>query len=172
LGEEDTKVRILPKTISEKEFIEGLKLVKKPYLKVAFMLGFYECLRVSEVVKLRSQDIDKDRGFIHVLAGKGNKDRDVPIMKPLASSLRFLPIPVGIRALQKSVNKYWPGLHFHSLRHSGATYYLNVRKVGLRQIQQLLGHSRLDTTQIYTHVTPEGLKESFDEAWNIPLNTN
>lgn len=158
-------MRKLPKTISEKEFLEELKKVKDNKLKLAFMLGFYECMRVSEVVKLSKAEIDKDRGFIHIKEAKGKKDRDIPIMEPVRRGLRHLPIGKGARALQKAVKRYWPEITFHSLRHSGATYYLNEKGVGLRQLQQFLGHSRLDTTQIYTHISSKDLKNAFADLW-------
>ena len=155
----------LPKTITEEEFLKGIKKVKNPKRRLAFMLGFYECLRISEVVNLKPEDVDLARGFLHIKAGKGNKDRDVPIMPPLIKGLRFLPVSVGCRALQKGIKRVWPELHFHSLRHSGATFYLTIKKVDVRLIQILLGHARLDTTQIYTHIAPEVLKERFGQIW-------
>lgn len=123
-------------------------------------------MRVSEVIKLKASDIDKERGFIHILAGKGNKDRDIPIMSPVMRGLTHIPVGIGIRAMQKALKKHYPELHFHSLRHSGATMYLNEKGIDIRMIQQLLGHSRLDTTQIYTHITPENLKTKFDKLWD------
>jgi integrase/recombinase XerD len=158
-------MRKLPKTISEQEFIEGIKKVKNHKIRLAFILGFYQCMRVSEIVKLNPADIDKNRGFIHILEAKGKKDRDIPIMKPVISQLKHLPIDRTPRALQYQVKKYWPDLKFHSLRHSGATYYLNNKGLDIRFIQQLLGHSRLDTTQIYTHINPEQLKNAFEGVW-------
>src|SRR3990167_4242641 len=155
----------LPKTIGEKEFIETIKKVNKPKLKLAFMLGFYEVMRISEVVNLGPEDIDRERGFIHIKKAKGNKDRDIHIMPMIEKGLKNLPIGIGIRQLQKKTKEYFPELHFHSLRHSGASYYLNDKKVGIRSIQQLLGHSRLDTTQIYTHISPKQLQEDFKNIW-------
>ena len=152
----------LPKTISEAEFLEVIKKVDNPKHKLAFMLGFYECMRVSEVIHLNFEDVDKDRGFIHILAGKGNKDRDIPIMSPVMQGLKYLPISMTRQALHKAIKKYWPESHFHTLRHSGATHYLNEKKIGIRTLQQLLGHSRIDTTQIYTHITPNELKKQFE----------
>lgn len=157
-------MRILPKTISESEFLEGLKKVKNNKIKLAFMLGFYQCMRVSEVVKLQLDNVDKERGFIHIKQAKGEKDRDIPIMPPIRAGLNHLPVGIGIRWLQKLAQRYY-GVKFHTFRHSGATMYLNDKKVDIRQIQQLLGHSRLDTTQIYTHVSPIQLKEAFEEVW-------
>ena len=110
-------MRILPKTISEQEFLEGLKKVKRQKLKLAFMLGFYQAMRVSEIVNLKPEDVDMDRGFIHILQAKGKKDRDVPIMKPVKHGLRHLPIGLGVRSLEKWVKRYWPDIHYHTLRH-------------------------------------------------------
>ena len=155
----------LPKTMNESEFLDIVKKVKKIKIKLAFYLGFYQCMRISEIVNLERKDVDLNRGFIHILEAKGKKDRDVPIMQPVKNGLKHLPIGIGIRALQKQFKKYFPDNKFHDLRHSGATYYLNVKKIDIRLVQQLLGHSRLDTTQIYTHVTPIDMKNRFDEVW-------
>lgn len=155
----------LPETISEAEFLERLKAVERPKTKLAFLLGFYQCMRVSEVVKLQPADVDRERGFLHILAGKGNKDRDVPIAPPVEKGLKHLPIGKGSRTLERWAKRFI-GLKFHALRHSGATFYLNQKKRDIRHIQQFLGHSRLSTTQIYTHVTPAELKEAFGGIWN------
>lgn len=159
------KIKRLPKTISEEEFIEKIKDIKKPKVKLALMLGFYQCMRVSEVAKLQNKDVDKNRGFLHIIEAKGKKDRDVPIMKPVQKGLKHLPIGRDIRTLQRWCKQYFPEHHFHTLRHSGATFYLHKKKVSIRTIQQLLGHSNLSTTQIYTHITPTDMKEQFDEVW-------
>lgn len=162
--------RKLPKTISEEQFLEGVKALKlrskatEERAKLALMLGFYQCMRVSEVVKLKPENVDRGRGYIHILKAKGNKDRDVPIMKPVARGLKLLPIGRDARTLERWANRFL-GIKFHTLRHSGATYYLHVKKVDLRTLQQLLGHSSLDVTQIYTHVTPENMKNTFEEVW-------
>lgn len=162
--------RVLPKTIGEKEFLEILKKTKDKKLKLAFSLGFYNCLRVSEVKNLRSQDVDKHRGFLHLKQAKGHKDRDVPIMAPVKNGLRYLPIEVSIRTLQRAIKKagnyIGKDIHFHTLRHSGATHYLNKGGVDIRHIQTLLGHSRLTTTEIYTHITPDALKDVFTRMWD------
>jgi integrase len=156
--------RVLPKTISEEQFLEAVKSVKKDKVRLALYLGFYECMRVSEVAALQPENVDKGRGFLHVLQAKGAKDRDIPIMPPVARGLRHLPIGRDIRSLERW-SKRILGVKFHTLRHSGATYYLNVKKVGIRALQQLLGHASLQTTQIYTHITPDELAAQFQEAW-------
>ena len=134
-------MRKLPKTITEKELLQLVKATKPKKYKLAFMLGFYQCLRVSEVVKLLPEHVDKERGYLHLLQAKGAKDRDVPIAPPVLKGLKYL------------------------LRHSGATFCLNVLKIDVRHVQFMLGHARITTTEIYTHITPEAHKKRFDEAW-------
>jgi len=59
-------VKKLPKTMSEKEFMEIVRKVPKKHthIRLAFMLGFYQCMRVSEVVKITPENVDRDRGFL------------------------------------------------------------------------------------------------------------
>ncbi len=157
-------MRVLPKTISEEDLQKGVKAAESNWQKLALLLGFYQCMRVSEVVGLTRVDVDRGRGFLYILKAKGRKDRHVPIMPPVLRGLKFLPVGKSIRTLERCSQDLL-AIKFHTLRHSGATFYLNEKGVDIRFIERLLGHSRLDTTQIYTHVTPEGLKETFEEAW-------
>lgn len=153
----------LPYTITEEEFLEIIKKVKNKKHKLAFMLGFYAGLRVSEIINLKKKDITD--GFIHVKQGKGKKDRDIPIARPIEKGLSHLPIGMSRQALDKAIKKYFPKAHMHTLRHSCATYYLNEKGMDIRQVQALLGHSDIKTTQIYTHVRPEDLKNKFENMW-------
>lgn len=160
--------RKLPETISEEEFLKLLRAVKKRHHKLAFVLGYYACLRVSEVVKLQPEDVDRGQRLLRIRQAKGGKDRNVPIPPAAVRGLSALPIGCGVRALQVALKGYASrvlgrDLHFHSLRHSGATMYLNKKGWNLRQVQQLLGHSRPETTSIYTHVSPADL---IDKMWS------
>lgn len=168
-------VRKLPQVISEKEFLEVLKGTEDKKYKMAFILGFYQAMRVSEVAKLRPEHIDRERGFIRIVQGKGKKDADIPIMPPtfqaLRSGFKHIPIGVGVRQLQRAFKTACKSilskdnLSFHTLRHSGATFWLNEKKVDMRNIQGLLRHSRITTTEIYTHINPGSMKKVFEEAW-------
>jgi integrase/recombinase XerC len=159
----------LYKTISEEDFLKICKIAK-PRNRIAYGLGFYQCLRVSEVVNIRKDHIDKGRKLMFIKQGKGSKDRYVPIAKQVLKGLKHLPLGIKKRALQtafkkdveKALGPTMRWVHFHTLRHSGATFYLNKKKWPTRQLQQLLGHARLSTTQIYTHVSPEDL---VDRMW-------
>jgi len=169
-------MRKIPEFITEEELISIIKKTKKEHHKLAFLLGFYQCMRISEIVKLMQIDIDKNSKIIKVhgsMSGggaKGDKDRNIPIAPEIIRGIKNLPIGCGVRSLQRAfkiaarkagiVKK----LHFHSLRHSGATYYLNIKGWDIRLVQQFLGHARLDTTQIYTHVTPKNL---IDKMWGV-----
>ena len=146
-------------------------------------------IRVSELVGLNLEDIDYGRKILRV-TGKGNKQRMVPYSDPageaLASWIRFgrtqfenevsknaLLITsrgkrVGVRQVyalgasllsETAVGQAGP----HALRHSAATHLLDGG-ADLRAVQELLGHSSLATTQIYTHVSVDRLKQGYLKA--------
>ena len=161
--------RKIPETITEEELILILKQTKKNHHKLAILLGFYQAMRLGEVINLKPEHIDKSQHLIKIKAGKGDKDRNIPIIKPIKlnertvlNSLKHLPINRKRGALQKMFKKIArevlnKDLHFHSLRHSGATWLLNKKKWDIRQVQRFLGHSKIQTTEIYTHVSPQDL---------------
>lgn len=165
-------VRRIPETITEEEFVKLIRAVKKQHHRVAFILGFYQAMRVSEVVNLQPEDIKFNEHIIQIKQAKGKKDRHIPIVKPklmgdqtVLRALKHLPVGCGVRALEIAIKKYAmkvlkKDIHFHTLRHAGATWLLN-KKEGwdVRKVQQFLGHSKIDTTTIYAHVTPKHLVE-------------
>jgi len=157
----------IPEVITEEELLQIIKITKRKNHKLAFILGFYECMRVSEVAKLKIEHIDKNARLIRIKQGKGGKDRNIPINPFVLPKLKYLPVGCGIRALQFAFKKRGMAVtgrdvHFHTLRHSGATYYLNEKKWNLRKLQRFLGHSKVSTTEIYTHVNE---KDLVDEMW-------
>ena len=151
----------------------------------------YACgLRVSEVVSLRIDDIDLNEQILRVM-GKGSKERIVPFYDEAKKCLQLYLTKVRIHLcdesekicflnhkgkplttrgvqyiLDKVVQK--SGLllkvHPHMFRHSFATHLLD-NGADLRIVQELLGHSNLSTTQIYTHVTKEHLKNTYEKAF-------
>lgn len=145
-------------------------------------------LRVGELVALNWRDLDLETGMLRVRNGKGNKERIVPIGEPAIAALhawhRSLPAPNGpggpiftnlrggritTRAVEMIVasllsragvqNRITP----HGLRHSFATHLLD-HGADLRSIQEMLGHTNLTTTQRYTHVSVNRLKEVYSRA--------
>ena len=145
-------------------------------------------IRVSELVGIDADDVDFISGVVKV-TGKGNKERLVPIgdkalrimrsylekrSHPLAKEAKavFLNKSGGRitdRSIRRVVDKYIrlmamrQGISPHTLRHSFATHLLD-RGADLRSVQELLGHMNLSTTQIYTHVTTERLKNVYQKA--------
>jgi integrase/recombinase XerC len=145
-------------------------------------------LRVSELTGLCWRDLDEDLGMVMVRAGKGNKDRLVPLGEPALDALKAwrpaMPAawspegPVitnlrGGRLTPRSVQNIVARrlidagisapLTPHGLRHCFATHMLNGG-ADLRSIQEMLGHSSLQTTQRYTHVSVNRLKEVYRRA--------
>ncbi|HDL50406.1 MAG TPA: site-specific tyrosine recombinase XerD [Firmicutes bacterium] len=145
----------------------------------------YSCgLRVSELTGLRVKDIDMKNGFLKCF-GKGSKERIVPFgerakdvlkkyleereKKGITSEYLFVSRK-GERILRQFINailnKYAKKarirkkVHPHMLRHSFATHLLE-RGADLRSVQELLGHVDISTTQIYTHLTKERLREVY-----------
>lgn len=138
----------------------------------------YGCgLRVSEVVNLKIKDIDFERNLIYIRQAKGSKDRVVFLPKKLFSILQkqkeikkvddflftnnknsrlttmTIQKIVKQAVLRSKINK---NVSPHTFRHSFATHLLE-NGVDIRYIQELLGHTNLKTTQIYTHVAKNNL---------------
>jgi integrase/recombinase XerC len=150
----------------------------------ALLLLYGLGLRLSEVASLRNADVDLERHTARVL-GKGNKQRDVPIptgclpalaayrgVRPCQTCEHFLVgnggRGISTRTVARIVNRAALralGRHVspHQLRHSFATHLL-AGGSNLREIQALLGHESLSTTQRYTDVTVERLFEVYDRA--------
>lgn len=156
---------------------------------LAMMELFYSSgLRLSELVSVNVQDIDWDTHQVKVL-GKGSKERIVPIgSKAMLALEKWLPLRLGLvdetedalflSQRAKRINprtvqvrlKVWQKkhtltqrLHPHKLRHSFASHILESSG-DLRAVQELLGHSNIITTQIYTHLDYQSLAQAYDNA--------
>ncbi len=146
-------------------------------LKCMFYLG----LRNSEVQNIRIENIDFINGNVKIVQGKGNKDRYVPIpTKSFASELQSAMgyqhtgklFYVSDRHIRRIVKQYAikagirnpEEVHPHTLRHSYATFLQN-QGLPLNAIQELLGHSKIDTTTIYVHLGVEKKKELLEKAF-------
>ncbi|MBA0168910.1 site-specific tyrosine recombinase XerD [Pectobacterium sp. CFBP8739] len=161
---------------------QPLELRDKAMLEVLYATG----LRVSELVGLTMSDVSLRQGVVRVL-GKGNKERLVPLGEEAVYWIEYylehgrpwllngqtldVLFPSN-RARQMTRQTFWHRIKYyavlasidseklspHVLRHAFATHLLN-HGADLRVVQMLLGHSDLSTTQIYTHVATERLKQ-------------
>ena len=147
----------------------------------------YSCgLRISEVSGILLQNVHLNERLLWV-TGKGNKERVVPFgdqahyylkqwigeVRPLVLGSRIVPwLFVNYKGNQFSRKGIWKRFQeleavsgvtakVHTLRHSFATHLLE-RGADLRSIQELLGHSDISTTQIYTHIATDKIKEEYD----------
>ncbi|MDO4377675.1 MAG: tyrosine recombinase XerC [Erysipelotrichia bacterium] len=151
----------------------------------------YGCgLRLSETVNLKISDIDFNNRLLYIV-GKGNKQRIVPFYEVIEKLLKQYLNTVRVKYVKDDVEYVFINsrgekltsrgiqyildravlennlpfkIHPHTLRHSFATHLLDAG-VDIRFVQQLLGHSSLSTTQIYTHITIGHLRESYDKAF-------
>lgn len=179
----------LPLFLTEEEMV---KLIEAPKAQDerslrdrAILETFYSTgMRISELVGLALEDLDFIGGAVKV-KGKGKKERLLPIGEKALAAIRnyldkrkkqadaiFLNKSgkrLSDRGVRNIVAKYIritslrQGISPHALRHSFATHLLN-RGADLRSVQELLGHASLSTTQIYTHLTTEKLKNIYDKA--------
>ncbi|MCM8829681.1 MAG: tyrosine recombinase XerC [Candidatus Omnitrophica bacterium] len=180
----------LPSFLSEEEVVKIIETPKGNSWQVLRDRAILELLystgiRVGELTSLTIKDINLLEETIKV-KGKGKKERIVPVgmpaMKALTQYLEVKPSgkteiiflnkygkPLTERSVERIVVKYAKKAGIvkkvtpHTFRHSFATHMLE-RGADLRTVQELLGHERITTTQIYTHLTLEKLREFYNKA--------
>ena len=171
--------RHLPTVLSKSEVKSLIGSAKAAKSRLIIMLLYSSGLRLSECVNLRLSDLELDEKIGWVRRGKGNKDRLIILSERLIKAVRDhvgkeMPAnylltnhkgaPLSARNVQKIVERaarkagISKKVSPHTLRHSFATHLLESG-TDIRKIQELLGHSNLQTTQIYTKVSTEELKK-------------
>jgi integrase/recombinase XerC len=182
--------RVLPAVYSPEQmgrFLDQVRLADSPLRDVAMLELLYGCgLRAAEIAGLNVGDVDRAERWL-LVRGKGLKERQVPYGRRAADALeKYLVSRKGpghqqpvfahaqdkrltVRAINLIVKRYGtvyagdPTLHPHSFRHAFATHLLNSG-ADLRCIQEMLGHSRLATTEKYTRVSMSRLSEVYRAA--------
>ena len=164
-----------PAFLTEEEMIKIEEAMKKlpSHIRLAFETMLWTGLRVSEVASLTGDDVIEEEGkvFLRVRAGKGQKERLVPVMdKEIAIELLKLSKDKGKASLFGVTDgtlkdyahkvKKASGVHFHShrLRHTLATRLL-AKGIPIDVVQRVLGHESISTTRRYAETLPEKVKE-------------
>ena len=172
----------LPEVITQPQVFQIIDACRTRRLKTLVWTTYTLGLRVGEAVNLQVGDIDSQRRMVHVHRGKGAKDRYLPLADSTLAALRafwrthrnpaFLfpaegrnhqdgaasQTPMSISTVQSAIKRITKELNFakkvsmHTLRHSFATHLLEAG-VSLKAIQKYLGHSSLQTTMVYLHLT-------------------
>jgi integrase/recombinase XerD len=175
-------VRRLPIILSQEEVGQLIDSASNLFHRAMLMTLYSTGIRRTEMCRLKVEDIDSQRNIIHIRAGKGGRDRDVPLSPKLLETLReywrwmrpktyLFPGTVnGLRAdIPISDKMPWHACREaaqragitkrvapHTLRHSWATHLLEGG-ADLRTIQVLLGHAKLEHTMVYLHLSQKHL---------------
>lgn len=170
-----------PVVLTKDELKKIFSVIYNPQHKLILQMYYSSGLRLSEAITLKVKDLDFDENVIWVRNGKGGKDRMSILSSDLSKELKkhcekcgknkddFVFVnkygnPFNPRSIQRILEKAKleaeipKDVHIHTLRHSFATHLLEDG-VDIRYIQELLGHSSLETTEIYTSVSQKELKK-------------
>lgn len=180
----------LPVVLSQQEVRDLLRATAPRRDRLVLALMYATGLRVSEAVRLAVPDIDSQRMVILVEQGKGNKQRQVPLSQRLLEELRawwcehrnpiwLFPgqrpdLPVHVTGVQRAFQRAAARIRLtkrastHTLRHTFATELMEAG-IDLLTIQQILGHSNLATTAIYTHLRRNHLQAAAEVVTLLPL---
>ena len=167
----------LPVVLNKEEVNKMVESTLNLKHRLVLMFLYYTGVRVNEIVNLKWEDIDFQRGTIHVKTAKGEKERVVFFHEKLKGFIEYFNLKKEgfvflsnfgkkydkrtVQTIVKNASKK-AGISKkvtpHILRHSFATHLLEAG-ADIRHIQKLLGHSNLQTTQIYTHVANKDIKK-------------
>jgi len=179
------KDRKLPEVLTKEEVSRLINSAETRKSRLILSLLYSSGLRVSELVNIKPSDINFSENTGWVREGKGSKDRMFILSSNLAGELKeYLKRkenskylfsqdePLTTRNIQKIVKSLRQRADIqkkvtpHTLRHSFATHLLEAG-TDIRMIQQLLGHSSLNTTQLYTHISSDQIKKISNPLDNL-----
>ena len=193
------KVFHLPEILSQDEVARLIDATRTPFQRILVMTLYATGARRAEVAHLKISDIDSQRMVVHIHGGKGRKDRDVMLSLALLEELRtywrglrhkpsewLFPgnrwhtssRPISPKAIWYACQQAalragleHKHIHPHTLRHCFATHLLEAG-ADLRTIQVLLGHSELEETMIYLHLSKKHLSATASPLDLLALGTS
>jgi integrase/recombinase XerD len=170
--------------ITEEEFEQLAEAIDKPVMRTVAQTMFYTGGRVSEILNLKLDDVDLENRILHIIEGKGNKDRDIPIndklykiLKNYLENIRETEVPsdrffvnqttgkVSASYLNRCIHQavhelgWKKDISSHVLRHSFGTNLLE-KGASVVSIQKLLGHTSLAVTSRYLHQDMKTLSDA------------
>lgn len=156
--------------------------------KAMFEILYSSGLRVSELINLKLNDVNTSTHMVRVIAGKGNRDRNIPLGSKACEAIKvwlsyrikknpesdFLFVnhygrPIQTRQVRNRINVQAARcgikehMHPHLFRHCFATHLLSASQ-DIRAVQEMLGHADINSTEIYTHVDFNSLAKAYDAA--------
>lgn len=179
------RTQTLPKIFTQSELDAFFAAIDNPTDELAFRIIYSTAARIDEFTRIAVSDIDYDDGVLVIPQGKGGKRRHVPISKSLLLPIKQLAAerrrwlfengdgnPYSSRLWQIKMKRYAEKAGFagdtlskatpHTLRHTRATWWLN-NNLNIREVQMMLGHSNLNTTAIYTHISLKNIAGKIDD---------
>lgn len=173
-----------PTFLSPEECKCLLRVISENQMRSIVVIAICTAMRLGELVNLQWNDVDLDRGFIHLknrdeFVLKGRRKRSIPLNRMAAEVLLSLPkastfvfsTKEGQRLPWRNVSRKFKcyvrkaglsdEIHFHSLRHTGASWMVQ-NNVPISFVKEILGHSSVTTTMIYSHSTTAHLRESIN----------
>ncbi len=181
--------KTLPKYLSDEEIMKALELIdtttvlgKRDYALILFL--YATGVRVSELITIKQEDIEGN--WVKVRFAKGSKQRVVPIAEFALDALKdylygrdkkseylflnYLGKPLSRISVFKITKKYY-NYSPHVFRHSYATSLI-LGGADLMVVSELLGHSSVETTQIYTHIQQKHLRDTIDSYHPLNIKDN
>ena len=170
----------LPVVLSKDEVNSMIEATLNLKHRLVLMFLYYTGIRLNEIVNLKWADVDFQRDVIHLKTAKGERERIIFFHDKLKSAIEYFNLKREELIFTSNLNKEYDKRTIqlivrnaankagikkritpHTLRHSFATHLLEAG-ADIRNIQKLLGHASLQTTQIYTHVANKDIKKLAD----------
>jgi len=157
------KIELLPENPARERFLDRAELAKllrgipNRQMRKASLVAAFTGLRRGELARLRPINVQGD--LIHLKTTKSGKPRTVPVVHHVRFALKRLPFGVHADTLTHAVQRAFPGIRFHDLRHTAASFLIGAG-VDLYRVGTILGHADIRTTKRYAHLAIDDLRSA------------
>lgn len=156
-----SKIELLPENPAREKFLGRSELAKllrgipNRSMRKAALVAAFTGLRRGEIARLRPINVQGD--LIHLKTTKSGQPRTVPVVHHVRFAIKRLPFGVHADTLTHAVQRALPGIRFHDLRHTAASFLI-AAGVDLYRVGTILGHSDIRTTKRYAHLAVDNLR--------------